>query len=627
VAIGDEARPVVAAPALEEIAKVTAQPGDDGAVRVSLPDLGSARRDPSTLFVDARLDLEDPPEDVIQLGSLIVHFEPLGEWSLEPDPTAPGRNRLVVPARAIEGVAKMDVRIRALRPSPARLESRARDYPAGSRLLLGYGLAYAEGITAPRPVALTATLICRDRTRVLHRDTLGSDGGGPLGWRGASIALPFREGPCRLRLEAHGPRKLRDRVVWAVPQLLVPIERGAGVDERNLVLISLDTLRADHLSGYGYERPTSPTIDRELIARGTTFADVSTTFPLTNIAHLSLFTALYPDAQPPHQQIATTTPLETLAERLGTAGFETAALTEDALLTGGSGLWSGFDSWVEMSLGADDRGEKIFADGLRFLRRNRDGKFFLFLHTYKVHEPYESSPEYRELFRSGAGPRSSVPASMHATVDAYDRAIREADDLVGRFLWHLAALGLAERTVVAVVSDHGEAFLEHGVKGHGLGGGQEQLRIPWILRGPGVPAGRRITTPVSLVDVAPTLLGLLGGEPIDGAQGRDLSATLASASAPDERPLYFSWMGNTARGVRLGRWKHVEHAGTTALYDLEEDPLERNPLEPRARERDLLAAQMAADRERQRRYGAGTREAPSVRPAVRKALRALGYAQ
>jgi len=627
VAIGDQARPVIAAPELDQIALVRVRTDADGSIRVPLPVLASARLDPSTLVVDAKLDLENPPADVIQLGSLIVHYEPLETWRLEPDPTAGDRMRLVIPPEATEGIAGMEVRVQAMRPSPARLESREKEFPAGSRLLLGYGLAHAEGVVTDGSVELSATLLCRNRTVRLHRDTLDWVAGSAPGWRSTSIPLVWGEGPCRLRLDATGPGALRDRVVWAVPQLFTTVARGEGVDERNLILISLDTLRADHLSGYGYERPTSPTIDRELIARGTVFEDVSTTFPLTNIAHLSLFTGLYPGAQPLRRQISSTTALDTLAEQLSAAGFETAAYTEDALLTGATGFWSGFDGWTERSLGARDRGEKIFGDGLRFLRNNRDGKFFLFLHTYKVHEPYESSPQYRPLFASGASPRAAVPDSMHATVDAYDRAIREADDLIAQFLRNLDELGLAQRSVVVLVSDHGEAFLEHGVKGHGFGGEQEQLRVPWVLRGPGIPAGVRIATPVSLVDIAPTLLGLLVASPIDGAQGRDLSTTLARATAPDERPIYFSWMGKTGQGVRLGRWKFVADGSKGLLYDLERDPFEQNPLAARPGDRELVEAGEIADREQQRRYATDTREAPSVRAAVRKSLRALGYAE
>src|SRR5690606_14816257 len=148
-------------------------------------------------------------------------------------------------------------------------------------------------------------------------------------------------------------------------------------------------------------------------------------------------------------------------------------------------------------------------DGARFLRAHRDQRFFLFLHTYKVHAPYVSSARYGSFFSDPSqwqGDLASfgVPPEQHARVDAYDRAIREVDDQLAGFLAELDRLGLADEALVVLLSDHGDAFGEHGVVGHGFGAHQEQLRIPWIMRGPGIPRDVAITDPVSIVDVAPT---------------------------------------------------------------------------------------------------------------------------
>ena len=629
IAIGDEARPVVAAPELVRIAQARLRPDPDRAIRLPLPE-ASTPYDPSAIVVEAQLQLENPPEDVLELGSQLVHFEPMGgSWTLESDPKTPGRTIVVIAPKATEGVAEMDVRVQAMRAPSALLESRDVEIAADSRLLLGYGLSYAEGIASDRAAELRATLVCKDATYPLHHDTLTAADVKTGGWRSASVSFPEQRGPCKVRLETTGPRDVRDRAVWAVPVLLSPVPHDGKRDDRNLVLISLDTLRADHLSGYGYPRATSPSIDRELISRGTVFEDVSTTFPLTSIAHLSLFTSLYPGAQPPRRLITSRTPIATLAERLAAAGFETAAYTEDALLTGVNGAWSGYDQWTELALGADERGERIFADGARYLRENVDGKFFLFLHTYKVHEPYRSAARYDSFFTEPIPEDRAIPASMQATVDAYDRAIREADDMVAGFLEQLEELNLADRTVVAIVSDHGEAFLEHGLKGHGSGAHQEQLNIPWIVRGPGVSEGLRIETPVSLVDVAPTLLGLLGASAIGEAQGRDLSAALAGdAEVLATQPLYFDWMGGRkARGVRHGRWKYLETRREEQLFDLGADPRETKPQPPTERERELLATHAKQNEELKKRYAADSRETPAIRSEVRKSLKALGYLQ
>lgn len=135
----------------------------------------------------------------------------------------------------------------------------------------------------------------------------------------------------------------------------------------------------------------------------------------------------------------------------------------------------------------------------------------MWLHTYKTHDPYAAGERYRSLFVSSQamdGLRvesvdSGVPGKYRARLDAYDRTIREADDLVAGLVGELERLGLLERTLVVLVSDHGEAFGEHGLAGHGFQAYQEALTVPLVLRGPGVPVGRRVTTPVSLVDLVP----------------------------------------------------------------------------------------------------------------------------
>src|SRR5712692_8517641 len=180
-------------------------------------------------------------------------------------------------------------------------------------------------------------------------------------------------------------------------------------------------------------RPTSPAIDARLIAQGTSFDDVSTTFPLTNVAHLSLFTGLYPESEPGRVGVATESPVLMLAEIFRDAGFDTAAFTEDALLAGVFGFWHGFDRFTERPFVGAARGRDTFRDGAAFLRIDGRRPFFLFLHTYKVHSPYEFGPASAPLFSDPAawtqpGMDGEVPVEHRAKVDAYDRAIREADE-------------------------------------------------------------------------------------------------------------------------------------------------------------------------------------------------------
>jgi arylsulfatase A-like enzyme len=324
-----------------------------------------------------------------------------------------------------------------------------------------------------------------------------------------------------------------------------------------------------------------------------------------------------------------------LAERLGEAGFHTAAYTEDALLAGVFGFWFGFDRFTERSYRHEDRGRGTFEDGIEYLRANRDRRFFLFLHTYKTHEPYVASRAYASLFsdpahwkRDGMG---AIPQKHRDRTNAYDRTIREADDLVGEFLRELSLLGLAERTLVVLLSDHGEAFGEHGLIGHSFSSQQEVMRVPVVFRGPGVPEGLRIDTPTSLVDVAPTILELLGLEPLRVTQGVSLVPAFRGKALGGERPLYFSWLGDQAIGVRYGRWKYRSVGQRRALFDLETDPQEMRSVvqsdQQQPRWERLLSNHRKASAEIRAGFGraAQDRAAPAISEQTEKSLRALGY--
>src|SRR5262249_20285044 len=154
---------------------------------------------------------------------------------------------------------------------------------------------------------------------------------------------------------------------------------------------------------------------------------------------------------------------------------------------------------------------------------------------------------------------------------------------VAGFLAELERLGLARDTYVVLLSDHGEAFGEHGVVGHGLGAQQEQLHVPLIVRGPDVPRGATVQAPASIVDVAPTILELVGITPPD-AEGRSLAEAFRGGVLDAERPLSFAWLDAGARGLRQGRWKLIDGGPTNRrLYDLPDDPRERRPIVDDAR--------------------------------------------
>jgi arylsulfatase A-like enzyme len=185
---------------------------------------------------------------------------------------------------------------------------------------------------------------------------------------------------------------------------------------------------------------------------------------------------------------------------------------------------------------------------------------------------------------------------------------------------------------VVLLSDHGEAFGEHNVARHGTAYHQEQLHVPLVFRGPGIPDDETIDAPVSLVDVAPTILGLLGLPPLPAAMGIDLSGAINGARLDPKRPIFFSWLGGAEPlGVRLGSVKLIQQSGQYALLDLENDPDEVAPRRPTPEELTGLAMPLIQHRDAAAAVRAAT-AAPStgnspasIPPRVEESLRALGY--
>ncbi len=636
VQIRDEARPVLAPPPRIRLAEQLDLPVQEREIELELELLVGVPADtrdlPLVLAVqELPLQRALPAEAMAGVATQTFWHRPADGWSVEwpRDATAPARRVKLHYTRPQAGPGVLNLRLDALGPVPQMLSASDLEFTDGAVLVLAAGLAgHGEQDARAR---IRATLACagNDAPRTLVDHEIQSRDG----WfEGAWPVAAARD--CTLVLEAAASTGGRTDVVWAVPRIRTPPPAAAlpPVIE-NVVLISLDTLRADHLSGYGYGRATSPLIDRELIASGTTFLDVTTTFPQTDISHQSLFTGRWAAAQPVRGRLTATDPQATLGEILQRDGLETAAFTEDALLSGAFGFWYGFDTFVERSFAHDRRGARTFADGIRFLERHRGVRFLLFLHTYLTHDPYVPPPGYEALFRDerGADPAPWIPRQHRAQLDAYDRTIRAADDLVGKLLDALERTGLASTTLVVLLSDHGESFGEHGMGGHGFAAYREQLGIPLILRGPGIPPGRRIETPVSIVDVLPTIAALVGA-PVPSGSGRDLVALMRkpgpAAAALRDRPLFFSWLRPDAAGARQGNLKLVRSGGNTVIYDAAADPHEWKPLPRDARAPALearldqhLAASAAA-------VPAGAPTAPGDLPVdarTERSLRALGY--
>ncbi len=364
----------------------------------------------------------------------------------------------------------------------------------------------------------------------------------------------------------------------------------------NLLLVTLDTVRSDHLGCYGDAAAETPHLDA-LARQGVRFARASSPVPLTLPSHTTILTGLLP----PHHGTRNngTAPLAagipTLATILAGAGYRTAAFVAAFVLDHRFGLNRGFavyDDEIERPadaswlLEAQRPGDQVVDRALGWLAAADPRPFFLWVHLYDAHAPYNPPSPYRE--RHPGRP--------------YDGAIAFDDAQVGRLLAALASRGLDDRTVVAIAADHGESLGEHGELTHGLLLYEPVLSVPLLLRAPGI-AARRVDTPVSLVDLAPSLAGLLRQPlppPKGGAlDGRDLSAALLAGREPPPSELYaetrypevFGWSPLFA--LRRRELKYIA-APHPELYDLHSDPHETRNLAPSQDGAAALPAPQAA---------------------------------
>jgi arylsulfatase A-like enzyme/Flp pilus assembly protein TadD len=351
-----------------------------------------------------------------------------------------------------------------------------------------------------------------------------------------------------------------------------------------VVLISIDTLRSDRLPAYGYTAGATPAIDR-LRRDGILAARAYTHAPLTLPAHVSLLSGLLPPDHGVRDNLGYAVPatVALLPQILGTAGYSSGAAVSAAVLRRSSGIAAGFETWDEPGGGeglATDRAERPGAETLQaiepWLRRvaaSGGERFFLFFHLYEPHAPYRPPPPFADRFAS-----------------PYDGEVAAADAAVGALLGSLDALDVYDRALIILLSDHGEGLGDHGEQEHGVFLYREALQVPLLLKLPGARrAGTTIEAPAQLIDVAPTVLALLGVEAPANLAGRsllELDANAPPASRGDRtgaaaRQLYaetfyprlhFGW--SELRSIIAGNLHFIE-APIPELYDLAADPAER----------------------------------------------------
>lgn len=538
------------------------------------------------------------------------------------------------------------------------LETPPVEIPAGSRLEFGIGIL--DAARDQGRVAFSVQACEGDACREVFGETLDPRAPEGRGWHDHAVALDAYAGRSpsfrfETRLLATGPEAF-SLPVWSNPSVYAPVLRTPG--DFNIVLISLDTLRADRLPSYGYPLETAPFIAQKFGEEGVTLERLVAAATTTGPSHMSLFTSLQPSVHRVTgisvERLSPAVP--TLAQALRSHGFATAAMTENGALDVNWGFARGFESYAENKslevLVVKGHIEDTFTRARLWLSRNGDKRFFLFLHTYQVHYPYTPPEAYTHLFpepAAGFEPRPGLPADRDPAL--YDREIRYVDDQIRWLFQMLEETGRASETLVVLTSDHGEEFLEHGFAGHGPNVHAEVMHVPLLLWGPGIPPGRRIATPIAQVDLMPTLLELAGVPRPERLMGKSFAHLLAREEEPpqrDDTPIYGeAWYAKSERpeqptlAVWVGRRKLIRrstHSGFRYHYfDLEDDPREQRDLYPNAAKeaRDLKrlidaysnrTVSVRAALMRQERAMAPLSEIePSIDPDRDDKLRALGY--
>lgn len=453
----------------------------------------------------------------------------------------------------------------------------------------------------------------------------------------------------------HRPKWL----VWLLALVFVGCTRSEPA--ANLVIVTLDTTRADHLGLYGYFRDTSPVLDafaEHAIVFERNIVPMATTLP----THTSLFTSTHPlehgvlaNGTHDGSRFAPAPGLRLLADVARAAGWRTAAFVSAAPLKRGSGIEIGFEHFDEPT-GMQREGGETTRAALAWLAQSPKAPFLLWVHYYDAHWPYAAPPPYATMFQTDARleamlAKRQVPRTVvrplvqeleqtRTSINGYDGELRYQDAQLGELLAALEARPDWGRTAVIITGDHGEGLGQHGEAAHG-GTWDEQLRAPLLMRIPG-EAPRRVTRASTAADLIPTLLGRLNAPA--------LAPLLAQTSGHDvladaENPPRAVISQDTGRlrdatefryALTQGRWKllHVEHKGgpgRSQLFDLEADPFELDDISAReTRTTELLTAQLRLTLAAQRRRGASLRGGalPATtppNPEVLEQLRALGY--
>ena len=343
---------------------------------------------------------------------------------------------------------------------------------------------------------------------------------------------------------------------------------------RHVLLISIDTCRADYLSCYGYPQQTTPNIDA-IAEEGILFENVVTPIPWTLPAHSSMLTGTIPPYHGVHDNYAYRLGQfnVTLAEIMRQNGFQTAAIIGAFVMDSQFGLDQGFETYndhfdgeVDTTTISQRRAEDVTRYGLKWLEEHHHEPFFLFLHYFDPHDEYVPPEPFASAFRN----------NLYAGEIAY------TDHCIGQVIKKLKQLRLYGSTLIIITGDHGEMLGEHGEPTHSYFIYQSAIKVPLIFKLPGQRKSKNIKGLIGLIDIVPTICSLLGIQP--PRQGQDLSPCLLGKVRPDrERYMYCESLGptqykaNALFGVVTNRFKYIQTT-RPELYDLVQDPHETKDL-------------------------------------------------
>ncbi len=461
------------------------------------------------------------------------------------------------------------------------------------------GLAYDLGIEEWTPIRLTLTALT----------------GGAAGEQdGVALAAP---------------------ALWSPESYLPPTDKGAEVrgsrKQANVIVYLVDTLRADRLGAYGYDRPLTPEIDA-FAGGATLFENAVAQTAWTRPAVASVFTGMWPAAHGVNQtRDRLSEQTETLAEILSAAGYDTVAYVANPNVYRRFGLAQGFDIYRHLE-GPRERSDRVNVEVRAWLdQRDRGRPFFLYVHTVDPHDPYEPPESYRERFAPGSEEVLALSkkarwqiANRGVLSDLYDAEIAFNDASFGELRADLEARGLWNDTMVVFLSDHGEEFQEHGAWTHGRALFSESIRIPLIVKWPRQKRGERRADLAQQIDVPSTILSELGLARPDAFEGRDLAEP--ATNHPPTAFTYLDFHGPLQLAAVRENWKLMVRADRKSswLFDLERDPQESRDLTSEHQIRkDIFDAEMSGALTPKPYWL--TAEEGVIDKKLEKQLRALGY--